>query len=265
MFQAGFFDQIRATIESQPYFGLYLLLAYLVLIFGWLATKVLKSDHTISGWALFLMVHLYVPMVWRVRINKRCPYPADGPGLIIANHRSPVDPFLVCVWNHLGVYPRTFRLVSFLMAQEYYTIPVVSWVSRTMECVPIARSGRDMQGVKDCLSLLKKGHLVGVFPEGRLNTGDGVMPFGTGIAWLALRAKVPIYPVYIHDTPVSSSSMVEPFIKRTRSRLVYGDPIDLSPFYADSKKKETIEEVTELLHTRLAELEYPRPEPSLPF
>ncbi|MEZ6049358.1 MAG: lysophospholipid acyltransferase family protein [Planctomycetaceae bacterium] len=197
-------------------------------------------------------------------MNKRCPYPAEGPGLIIANHRSPVDPLLVCTWNHLGPRKRIFRLISFLMAKEYYTIPGVGWACRTMDCVPIARSGRDMSGVKECLNLLKEGHLVGVFPEGKINTGEGLLPFGSGMAWLALKAQVPIYPVFIQNSPVGKS-MVDPFFMKTRSRLVYGEPIDLSPYFADQKKKETLEEVTELLQQRLGELEYPKPEPVPPI
>ncbi|MCA9039303.1 MAG: 1-acyl-sn-glycerol-3-phosphate acyltransferase [Planctomycetaceae bacterium] len=247
--------RVRIAFEQDPYFGLYLLLAGLILIIGWRIWKVLSSERTLSGWLLFLMVHLYVPLIWRVRINRRCPFPADGPGLIIANHRGPVDPLLVCTWNHLGPQNRLFRLISFLMAQEYYHIPGVAWACRTMDCVPIARGGRDMQGVKDCLNLLKKGNLVGIFPEGRINTGKGVLPFGTGLAWLALKAEVPVYPVFIHNSPVSDS-MIKPFFKSSRTRLSYGDPIDLSEYYPSQKKKETLQEVTDLLHDRLAELEH---------
>ena len=248
-------DYIRESFAAEPYLGLYLLLSALLLIVCWWLWRVTKSNQTLSGWLLFLIVHLYVPLMWGGRPNRRCPFPAEGPGLIIANHRSPVDPLLVCVWNHLGPRNRIFRLVSFLMAKEYYTIPGVAWACRTMDCVPIARGGRDMQGVKDCLDLLKQGNLVGVFPEGKINTGTGVLPFGTGIAWLALKAQVPIYPVFIQNSPVSTS-MILPFIKPTHARLVYGDPIDLSEYYPTQKSKKTVQEVTDLLHTRLAELEH---------
>jgi len=188
--------------------------------------RIWLSSQPWGPWVLFIIAQTFVVWMWRVRINKRCPFPAHGPAILIANHRSPVDPWLLCTNSHLGPEKQMFRMVSFLMAEEYYHIPVVAWVCKTMDCIPIARKGRDMSGVKDCLKKLQEGKLIGIFPEGRINQGEGLLPFGTGIAWLALKAQVPVYPVFIHNSPVGDS-MVAPFITPSRASLTYGDPIDL--------------------------------------
>ena len=48
--------------------------------------------------------------------------------------------------------------------------------------------------------------------------------------------------------------MVAPFLTRGQVRVRYGDPIDLSEYYDQRPKGRVLEEVTELMMTRLAEL-----------
>ena len=73
------------------------------------------------------------------------------------------------------------------------------------------------------------------------------------VAWLALRADVPVFPVFIHDSP-QGESMIDPFRTRCRVRVTYGDPIDLSAYRGRRKSRELLQEVTTLLMERLAEL-----------
>lgn len=242
-------------MNSSDQFGACLLGIYFLVALVFVLYRVRRSGESWGPWFLFLVTQTVVVWMWRVRTNRRCPFPATGPAILIANHRSPVDPWLVCTNLHLGVTKRMFRMVSFMMAAEYYNIPGVGWICRTMDCIPVKRQGRDMAGVKECLNKLDEGKLVGIFPEGRLNTGEGLLPFGSGIAWLALKAQVPVYPVFIHNSPVGES-MVAPFVTPGRASLSYGDAIDLSPYYEGHKKKEVLETVVKLLQDRLAALEY---------
>ena len=45
------------------------------------------------------------------------------------------------------------------------------------------------------LCRLHAGNIVGIFPEGGIHIGPGLGEFNPGVAWLALRGKVPVYPV----------------------------------------------------------------------
>jgi 1-acyl-sn-glycerol-3-phosphate acyltransferase len=92
-----------------------------------------------------------------------------------------------------------------------------------------------------------------VFPEGRINTGLGLLDANPGVAFLALKSRVPVYPVFIHNSP-QANSMVECFYTASRVRVVYGDPIDLSEFYDQRTTHELLQHVTDLLMHRLAEL-----------
>jgi 1-acyl-sn-glycerol-3-phosphate acyltransferase len=122
-----------------------------------------------------------------------------------------------------------------------------------MRTILVDRHGRDMGPVREALQRLKQGDLIGIFPEGRINSGETLLEADTGVAWLALRAQVPVCPVYLHGTP-RGRNMVEPFVRGSRVKVIYGDPVDLSPYSDRRKSQEVLREVTDLLMQRLAEL-----------
>jgi 1-acyl-sn-glycerol-3-phosphate acyltransferase len=229
------------------------LLAYLAIGVGLVVWQFRRSGLGPSTWFLWVVERLYVPFMFRWRANRRCPFPAKGGGLILANHRSPVDPLLIWMNNHLGERPRRCRVTAFLMAREYYDIPGLTWVGRAMQCIPVNREGKDMRPAREALERLKRGDLIGVFPEGGINETSALREGDTGIAWLALHAQVPVFPVFLRDSP-TSESMVKPFYTRCRVRVVYGDPIDLSDYYDRKRTRTLLREVTDLLMRRLAEL-----------
>lgn len=217
------------------------------------AVQVVRSGIGFPAWFLYVVNQAYVGLFLHWRANRRCPFPQHGPALILANHTCPVDPLIL--WMNLRFGPNgagPIRVISFLMAREYYEMRGLSWVCRAMRSIPASRNGRDIGPAKEALSKLKNGDLVGVFPEGRLNKGTGLLPFDEGAAWLALRANVPVYPVFLHNTP-RGKNMVEPFYTPTRVRVAYGDAIDLSPWSGD-RSREALKAVTELFAERLSEL-----------
>ncbi len=140
------------------------------------------------------------------------------------------------------------------MAKEYYDKPgVIGWISRAMKSIPVERDGRDMAPTREALRRLERGDLIGIFPEGGINTGDGLRAANPGIAFLALKANVPIIPVYIHGAP-QTGNMTAPFYTPSRIRVTYGTPIDLSPWQGQKKSQELLKALTDTLMHRLADL-----------
>lgn len=207
-----------------------------------------------QAWLLYVIERIYVGLWFHWRANRRCLFPAAEGGLVIANHRSPVDPLLIWMNHHLGQPDQRIRLIHFLMAREYFSIPGLSWICRTMEAIPVARNGADMAPAKAALKRLRAGDLVGVFPEGRLNPGHDLLPGNSGVAWMALSAGVPVYPVFLHESPTGGDSMVRPFLGFCRVRVTWGEPIDLSRFAGQRRTQQLLQEVTDLIMDRLAEL-----------
>ncbi len=204
-------------------------------------------------WWLYAANRLYVAFFFHWRANRHCPFPESGPALVLANHRSPVDPLLIWMNHHLSGDNNNIRPISFLMAKEYYEMPSLKWLCRAMQSIPTERDGQDMAPAREALRRLKNGQLVGLFPEGRINLGEGLLEANSGVAWLALRAQVLVFPVFVHNAP-QGSNMVQPFYTRSRVRVTYGDPIDLSRYRDKRKTHELLHEVTEYLMSRLSEL-----------
>ena len=205
-------------------------------------------------WVLYVIERLYCGLLFRWRGNRPCPFPAEGPALVIANHSSPVDPLLIWMNHHLDNRERRIRVISFLMAREYYELRALRFISEGMQSIPTERDGKDMGPAREALRRLKKGKLIGIFPEGHINRSGGLLEANSGVAWLALHAKVPVYPVFIHGSP-GGKTMIEPFYTPCRVRVAYGDPVDLSSYYGRRRTHELLREVTEFLMSRLAELE----------
>lgn len=216
--------------------------------------KIRASAGSWQVYILHVISRFFTPFVFRQRIQADCPLPAEGGALILANHRSPVDPMLIYSSSQLKHEGLRIRPVEFLTAVEYCDLGgPLGFITRHMDVIPVQRSGRDMGPVKEALRRIRAGRLVGVFPEGRINLGSGLLPGNPGVAWLALHSKAPVYPVFIHDAP-QGKSMVDPFLTFCRAGVTYGDSVDLSAYYGRRINQELLEEVTEILMTRLAAL-----------
>jgi 1-acyl-sn-glycerol-3-phosphate acyltransferase len=227
---------------------------YALILVCVLAFQALRYPSGWVVWVLYVTERLYLGLFYRWRCNRRCPFPDHGPALIVANHRSPVDPLFLWMNHHLGEEgERAVRPISFLMAREYYEVKGLGWLFRALKSIPVDRSGQDVGPAREGLRVLKEGGWLGVFPEGRLNTGEGLLEGDTGIAWLALRAKAPVYPAFIENAP-RGRSMVTAFCTPSKVRVIYGDPVDLSAYYERKKTQALLKEVTDLLMIRLAEL-----------
>lgn len=209
-------------------------------------------------WLLYFIQRLYGGLIYRWRSNNGpCNLPAEGAGLIVANHRSPIDPMMIWTNHHFRGEPdgrsREIRVAGFLTASEYCNVPGLRWLVQTMRSIPVDRDGQDMAATREAIRRLKNGELVGLFPEGGINWGTRLRSANPGVAFLALKSKVKVYPVFIHDAPQPVKSMVAPFIRRSRVRVTYGEPIDLSEFHGKKTTPELLNEVTDLIMSRLAE------------
>lgn len=233
---------------AQLVLGFYLLAAAAVL---W--RQAARCEHGYRVWLLYAVERLYVGLMFHWRANRRCPFPDDGPALIIANHRSPVDPMFVWMNHHLAGRRGRIRAINFLMAREYYEVRGMRWMFRALRSIPLDREAREMRPVREALRRLERGELVGIFPEGGINREKDLRKAGPGVAFLALKARVPVYPVFIHNSP-GGESMVEPFCRPARVRVTYGEPIDLSAYYGRRNSGALLVKVTDLLMRRLAAL-----------
>jgi len=205
-------------------------------------------------WMLVLIAKIYSGLFFRQRVIQKSPLP-DGGALILVNHRSPVDPLFILSATASDPFQGQLKIIEFLTASEYTRIPgAVGFICKYMRSIPVDRDGEDMESAKVALRRIHEGHTVGIFPEGKINFGPGLLRPNPGVAWLALKAGRPVIPAFIHGAPqVASKSMVAPFLTRTHVRVDFGPPVDLSAYDGKRLTPAILSDVSRLLMEKLAE------------
>jgi len=171
----------------------------------------------------------------RVNVLSPLRLPKHGPAILICNHVSGLDPMLI-----QSVCP---RLIVWMMAKEYYDIPVLRTIFRTVEAIPVDRGGRDLAATRAALRALEAGRILGVFPEGKIETSHQLLPFQTGVALMAIKAGVPVYPAYLDGTQ-RGKAMLHAFLYPNVASLAFGPKVETGA--GGSTSKEVLQAVTEL-------------------
>ena len=172
--------------------------------------------------------------------------PVQGPALLVANHRTTTDPFLLG-----AVVPRRIHfVVAAFMGQLPLTRELVSSTGNIV--LPLEKKGKSQELIRKARRLLRNGRLVGVFPEGMDNFLNGSPPGTIGplhstfdrlIAGLEM-PELPILPVAITGEeeltvlqfPAALLKLVDPHIPTSpdgqitapilrRARIAIGAPI----------------------------------------
>lgn len=136
------------------------------------------------GWAIFRAV---AHLLWRYRVSGRWKVPRTGPLLIVSNHPSWYDPLSVG-----GVMPRR---IWFLAKRELFKWPILGGLCRLTGQIPVRRGASDRAALEKALAYLKQGRVVMIFPEGRVEKREMLLPAHTGAAMLALRSGATILPI----------------------------------------------------------------------
>ncbi|MCI9870732.1 lysophospholipid acyltransferase family protein [Arthrobacter humicola] len=155
--------------------------------------------------------------------------PAEGAAILASNHLSFSDSIFMPV-----MVPRP---VAFLAKSEYFTGTgikgrLTAAFFRLTNQLPMDRSGgaASAQSLNAGMDVLKKGSLLGIYPEGTRSPDGRLYRGKVGVARLALQARVPVVPVAMIGT-----DKVQPIGKRVpnirRIGMIFGEPLDFSRYY----------------------------------
>lgn len=154
--------------------------------------------------------------------------PANGAAILASNHLS----FSDSVFLPLMVP----RRVTFLAKQEYFTgRGLKGWFSKlffsSIGQVPIDRSSgaAAKAALETAKRILAEGKLLGIYPEGTRSPDARLYRGKTGVARMALEARVPVIPCAMIDTEkVQPIGHALPRIRRVGVRI--GKPLDFSRY-----------------------------------
>jgi len=148
-----------------------------------------------------------------VRVTGTENVPHDGGLVVAANHRSYLDPPLLGAW-----FPRT---IHFMAKQELFNMFILGRLIREVHAFPVDRDRADVASIRQALRILKRGDVVGIFPEGTRNLAGEAQARG-GAVLLGATAHCPIVPVALVNTQYA--------VRRLRASKVevrIGEPIVL--------------------------------------
>ncbi|MCG9579669.1 MFS transporter [Vibrio tubiashii] len=162
---------------------LFLLLAVLnLLVAGYLFIQV---PIFVVRFLMWVITHT----MYRVNHKNTQNLPEKSGALLICNHVSYMDALLLS-----AVCP---RLIRFVMEEEYANLPPLKRFLQRAGVIPISASNRRsiVKAFNDVEQALSEGHIVCIFPEGRL-TSDGEMnEFMRGMDIIIKRSPVPVIPI----------------------------------------------------------------------
>ncbi|MEV4543847.1 lysophospholipid acyltransferase family protein [Micromonospora echinaurantiaca] len=120
--------------------------------------------------------------------------PRTGGAVLASNHVSYLD-FIFC---GLGAHPAK-RLVRFMAKQSVFTHKVSGPLMRGMRHIPVDRRA-GAGSYATAVSALRRGEVVGVFPEATISRSFTVKELKSGATRMAQEAAVPVLPVALWGT-----------------------------------------------------------------
>ncbi|OII69989.1 1-acyl-sn-glycerol-3-phosphate acyltransferase [Streptomyces sp. CC77] len=191
-------------------------------------------------------------LLWRPRVEGLEHVPETGAAIVAGNHLSFSDHFLMP-----AVLPRR---ITFLAKQEYFTGPglrgrATAAFFRSAGQIPVDRSGRDAgrAAIREGLEVLRRGELLGIYPEGTRSHDGRLYKGKVGVAVMALTAGVPVVPCAMVGTfEIQPPGKALPKIKRVSIR--FGEPLDFSRFAGMEHEKAVVRAVTDEIMYRILEL-----------
>jgi 1-acyl-sn-glycerol-3-phosphate acyltransferase len=195
------------------------------------------------------------PPLWilfRPRVEGRENVPAEGAAILAGNHLSFSDSFF------LPLVLR--RRATFMAKSEYFETPglkgrLTAWFFRNVGATPVDRSGgrASEAALRTGLRVLGTGELFGIYPEGTRSPDGRLYRGRTGVARLALEARVPVIPVAMIDTEkVQPPGQVVPKPGRIGVRI--GRPLDFSRYYGLESDRFVLRAVTDEIMYELMRL-----------
>nr|VDC83837.1 unnamed protein product [Brassica rapa] len=143
---------------------------------------------------------------------------SDTPCVYVSNHQSFLDIYTLL---SLG------QSYKFISKTGIFVIPVIGWAMSMMGVVPLKRMDPRSQVdcLKRCMELVKKGASVFFFPEGTRSKDGRLGPFKKGAFTIAAKTGVPVVPITLMGTGKIMPTGSEGILNHGDVRVIIHKPI----------------------------------------
>ncbi|MBY9004905.1 MAG: 1-acyl-sn-glycerol-3-phosphate acyltransferase [Candidatus Lokiarchaeota archaeon] len=205
-----------------------------------------KVEGRLQWWAAYIYVKLVCRLLWNFKAeypNKNM-FPEYGPGIVVANHLSHIDPFFLGAACH--------RRIRYMSKLDNFKTPIVKTLFTNLGAFKLDRENPTL-GWAQAKEIINGGEWVGIFPEGTRSIEGELGEFRTGAVRLAIETGVPIVPMAVlgseHALPKGKLVM-----KPTQVKVRVGDPIYFDTYDINKVTYEDIKRLSEDLRTVVTEL-----------
>ena len=207
------------------------------------------NPYYLVGWICFRALYRFY-FGWRVYNAERVPL--QGPVILAANHASFLDPPLVGSGVRRGI--------NYLARESLFRFPVVGWVLKQWQVVPVDREGGGAKGLKAILDRLLAGGAIILFPEGTRTRDGKLQPARSGIGLTVIKSDAPVVPVRVYGTFEAFGRHMK-FPRPRRVAVKYGQPLAFKELRTEAKScskqrlKEIYQQVADEIMSVIAKLE----------
>jgi 1-acyl-sn-glycerol-3-phosphate acyltransferase len=186
--------------------------------------------------------------LWKFELEGFEHLPAEGPAILCPNHVSFLDSAFLLL--HVS------RNISFVGKSEYMDSWKTKYLFPLMGMIPIDRrgGGKSQAALDTAETVLRRGELFGIFPEGT-RSRDGVLHKGrTGAVRLALKVGCPIFPVGVIGTREIQPPDARVPKLRGECTIKIGRPINLERHRNRDDAHRVLRQITDELMYEIREL-----------
>lgn len=178
----------------------------------------------------------------------------DGPKIVVANHPNMTDS---CV------LPFIFsENLTFLIQADTFSVPIIGFLLRKSGHIPVVK-GQGRIALDTALEHLSQGNTIVIFPEGKLNHGEGLSRAGSGAAVLAKKSGAPILPIGFYVSPndtlilkgkIQNRNTFARWQVRGCCHVNIGPPWQITKFNGENIPRLRLRPITKRIMTQIAEL-----------
>jgi 1-acyl-sn-glycerol-3-phosphate acyltransferase len=135
----------------------------------------------------------FVTIFFRIRVTGKKNAPESGPFLLVSNHEHVIDPV------SLQIYFKPW--IHWVAKAELFRSGFLAVFLRLLGVVPFEREQLDMKAMRQIISLVRAGEVVGIFPHGKRIKKEerATAEPKAATAHLARRFDLPLVPVAIEN------------------------------------------------------------------
>lgn len=206
-------------------------------------------------WHLLGLSFWHFIFKWLNRVEvfgaENIPRPGEEGVMLLYNHMSAIDPFLVGATAMPFFSPVWWRAPA---KEELFDIPVIKSIIGSWGAFPVRRGKRDLEAIRKMVEMLSHSVVV-IAPEGR-RSADGALQRGRpGVGKIIYDARPrKVIPVRVRG--VDAVLPIGKILPRVAKKVTihYGDPIDLTMYYALSDSVETSQQIVDKVMQEIAKL-----------